>query len=128
MTPAPTVSSQSASGAPPMGEVEWQIALALADSPKHGYAILIEIEEREGESGRILPGSLYRALHRLERESMVEEVEDAPESSADERRRVFALTAKGRRAARAEARRLLASIRVARRKGLLAPSSTRSGA
>ena len=128
MSPAPTVSSESAFPASPMGEVEWQIALALADSPKHGYAILVEIEEREGERGRILPGSLYRALHRLERERLVEEVEDAPASVEDERRRVFALTAKGRRAARAEARRLLASIRVARRKGLLAPSSTRSGA
>ena len=127
MSPSPAPGSKSKQAAAerslPLGEVEWQIALALADSPKHGYAILQEIEEREGERGRILPGSLYRALHRLEKERWIEEVEDAPESLEDERRRVFALTPRGRRVARAEARRLLASIRAARRKGLLARGS-----
>jgi DNA-binding PadR family transcriptional regulator len=100
-----------------MGEVEWQIALALADGAKHGYAILLEIEAREGERGRVLPGSLYRALHRLERGGLVEEVDvDAD----DERRRVFALTARGRRAAEREVERLAAALRAARRKGLVA--------
>ena len=102
----------------PMGEVEWQIALSLADGPKHGYAVLLEIEERMGRGGRVLPGSLYRALHRLEREGLVAEVK-RPVRGEDERRRTFTLTPAGRRAATAEARRLDAAIRVARERGLL---------
>ena len=103
----------------PMGEVEWQIALSLADGSKHGYAILLEIEERLGRRERILPGSLYRALHRLERERLIAEVEIAGGRNEDQRRKTFALTPLGRRAAASEARRLEASIRVARERGLL---------
>jgi DNA-binding PadR family transcriptional regulator len=116
----PTARRQPAVDTEPLSSVEWQILLALADQPKHGYAILVEIEEREGERARILPGSLYRALHRLEGERWIVATEAPAEETADSRRRVFMLTAKGRRVAQAEADRLAAELRAARRKGLLA--------
>lgn len=120
---APTRGSATAQKVTPLGDVEWQIVLALADGPKHGYGILLEIEEREGVRGAILPGSLYRALHRLEKERLVEERDDDSDASAERPRKRFDLTPAGRRVAEAEARRLLESIRTARRKGLLPDGS-----
>jgi DNA-binding PadR family transcriptional regulator len=117
MTPRGT-KPQDADAAP-LSPVEWQILLALADGPKHGYGVLLEIEEREGERVRVLPGSLYRALHRLEKERLLAEQEAPGDDDGDQRRRVFALTSRGRRVAEAEASRLAAELRTARRKGLL---------
>ena len=49
----------------PLTTVSFEILLALADGPRHGYDVMVAIEERT--SGRISlnPGTLYRALDRL---------------------------------------------------------------
>ena len=54
---------------------------------------------------RILPGNFYRTLRRMLADGLIE-VATSTVRSDDERRRYFQLTAKGRRTARAEARRL----------------------
>jgi DNA-binding PadR family transcriptional regulator len=95
--------------------VVWEILLALADGEKHGYAILLEVERRGAIE--LLPGSLYRALNRLERARWIEE--SAVATEGDSRRRVFRLTARGKRAATAEAKRLADAADEARRRGLL---------
>lgn len=112
MPPRPT-RSQVASFLP-LGEVEWEIVLALAEGPKHGYAVLLELEQRTA-GPRVLPGSLYRALQRMARRGLLAV---AVESAEGERRRVFELTPFGRRVAEAEASRLAESLRLARRRGL----------
>ena len=103
----------------PLTEVVWEVLLALAEGDRHGYAVLLEVERRTGGALRLLPGSLYRALDRLRREGLVEEVA-APPAGADPRRRVYRLTALGRRVAAGEAQRLAAKVEAARRRGLLA--------
>jgi DNA-binding PadR family transcriptional regulator len=65
------------------------IMVALADEPKHGYAIMKDIEDLGGFSMR--PGTLYAALARMERAGLVQEIQ-----SSDYRRRPFRLTAVGR--------------------------------
>ena len=102
----------------PLSEVVWEVLLALADEDRHGYAVLLEVERRTGGALRLLPGSLYRALSRLRRDGVLEEVAD-PGDAADPRRRVYRLTALGRRVAAAEAARLAAKVRAARGRGLL---------
>jgi DNA-binding PadR family transcriptional regulator len=63
------------------------ILVALSDGPKHGYAIMTDVE---GISGSPLgPGTLYGALARLERRGLIEALEP------DERRRPYRLTALG---------------------------------
>jgi len=101
----------------PLGEVEWEVLLALADGAKHGYAILLDVESRQG-SLRLLPGSLYRALHRLERERLVEETLAVDAPSSDARRRTFRLTTIGRQIAAAEALRLANRLHLAAARGL----------
>jgi DNA-binding PadR family transcriptional regulator len=70
------------------------VLASLGDGPKHGYAMLEEIERMCGE--RLGPGTLYGAITRLERQGLIEALE------SDDRRRPYRLTAEGRRALRAK--------------------------
>jgi DNA-binding PadR family transcriptional regulator len=65
------------------------IMVALANQPKHGYAIMKDILDLGGFSMR--PGTLYAALARMERAQLVEEIQ-----TSDYRRRPFRLTGRGR--------------------------------
>jgi DNA-binding PadR family transcriptional regulator len=49
------------------------VLCALADGPRHGYAINMAIEEMTGS--RLGPGSLYGALARLEAKRLIEPVD-----------------------------------------------------
>jgi DNA-binding PadR family transcriptional regulator len=99
-----------------LSELAFHILLALADGPSHGYAIGKDVEDRS--SGRLDPatGALYQALRRLTDDRLISPV-DGP-SDADSRRKYFELTPLGRRAAAAEAQRLDAIVRLARKRKL----------
>ena len=103
----------------PLSEVGWEVLLALAAEDRHGYGILLDVERRTNGRLVLLPGTLYRALHRMREQGLVDEVDDARPTAEDPRRRVFRLTALGRRVAMAEARRLASGVRAARAAGLL---------
>jgi DNA-binding PadR family transcriptional regulator len=79
-------------------EVAWSdpallILGSLASGPKHGYAIVKDIEASAGVS--MGPGTLYGALPRLEQRGLVRAL------PGDERRRPYELTAEGARILRA---------------------------
>ena len=107
----------------PLSEVAWEILLALSADERHGYAILLEVERRTGGRLQLLPGSLYRALHRMREQGLLEE--GAPGDTGDPRRRVFRLTELGWSTAHAEARRLAEAARAAGAAGLLRREETR---
>jgi DNA-binding PadR family transcriptional regulator len=109
----------------PLSEVVWEVLLALAEREQHGYSVLLEVERRTGGRLRLLPGSLYRALHRLRVDGLVAEDLHHEDAEEDGRRRVYRLTALGRRVVTAEARRLEAKVSAARVHGLL-PGEGRS--
>jgi DNA-binding PadR family transcriptional regulator len=46
------------------------ILVSLSDGPKHGYAIMADVETTTGQS--LGPGTLYAALGRLERRGLIE--------------------------------------------------------
>lgn len=104
----------------PLTEVEFEILLALAADALHGYRILKEVERRTGGRTTLHPGTLYRALDRLEESGLLAETE-RPEKAAgsDDRRRYYRLTRLGRRVGRAEARRLESQVGAARARNLL---------
>jgi DNA-binding PadR family transcriptional regulator len=102
----------------PLTHLSYQILLALADAPRHGYGIIKEIEAREGEEAAPNTGALYLALQRLEGEGLIDAVE-SPELGADARRRYYRLTAEGREVAAAESARLAGLVSAARAKKLL---------
>jgi DNA-binding PadR family transcriptional regulator len=97
-------------------DLTFHILLALGEGPSHGYAIGKDVEEQSG--GRLDPttGALYQVLRRLTDEGLVTPV-DGP-GDVDPRRKYFALTRAGRRAAAQEAERLAALVRAARQRKL----------
>ena len=103
----------------PLTPLSYQILLALADRPRHGYGIIKEIEEREGAPSAPSTGALYLALQRMEGEELIEE-RDPPAGERDRRRHYYGLTERGRELARAESERLATLVAAARRKRLLA--------
>jgi DNA-binding PadR family transcriptional regulator len=106
------------SGMSELRTVEFHILLALAEENRHGYAILQEAQRRAGKAAVTLEaGTLYRALRRLREAGLVGEAN--VDGSDDERRRYYALTARGRQAAAEEAQRLAALVSAARSSGLL---------
>lgn len=83
------------------------ILLCLAESKSHGYAIKEKVRRRTGGRLDMSPGTLYRTLHSLRSEGLIEETHERPQPDEDdERRRYYILTAVGRDVLRAEARRL----------------------
>jgi DNA-binding PadR family transcriptional regulator len=81
-----------------------QILLALADEDRHGLGIMSEVLEQTGGGMRLWPAMLYRNLQRLAEEGLIVEI-PAP-SRQPGSPRYFRITAAGRRAAAAAARRL----------------------
>ena len=87
---------------------------ALADEPRHGYALIQEVAEISGGRVRLRAGTLYGALDRLLQEGVVRVERD--EVIDGRARRVYALTGQGREALAAEAARLQAVAREAERR------------
>lgn len=63
------------------------VLTSLAGGPKHGYALIVDIEAMTGV--RFGPGTLYGVLARLEEEGLVEAL------PAEDRRHPYRLTATG---------------------------------
>ena len=73
------------------------LLLALLElEPKYGYQIVKEVEQRSSGYFAFKEGTLYPALHRLERAGLIEgNWQETPNSA---RRRYYQITAKGRQA------------------------------
>lgn len=79
------------------GHLDALILAVLADEPLHGYAIIEELKSRSAGALALPEGTVYPALHRLERSGLL----DSSWSDGARRRRVYRLTARGRRELRA---------------------------
>jgi DNA-binding PadR family transcriptional regulator len=99
----------------PLTPVAFEILLALAEEDRHGYHIMQAVERRTDGRVTLHAGTLYRALARLVDVDLIEELDERPDPSSDERRRYYRLTDFGRQAAQAEAARLASQVRAARR-------------
>ena len=73
--------------------LELLVLTALSAGPGHGYSIIRAIRDRSDGEFELLEGSLYPALHRLERERLVT---SSWSNVAGRRRRVYKLSRKGR--------------------------------
>jgi transcriptional regulator len=84
------------------GTLDVLLLRALAGGRKHGYAIARWIEETTGEHLRIEEGSLYPALHRMERRGWVAAAWGRSENNRQAK--YYALTRAGRAYLKAETR------------------------
>lgn len=76
------------------GSLDLLILRTLAGRAKHGYAIARHIHVVSDEALRVEEGSLYPALHRMERRGWIEAEWGASESNR--RAKFYRLTRKGR--------------------------------
>jgi transcriptional regulator len=85
------------------GTLDMLILKALSWGPAHGYALARSIERLTDNALAVGEGSLYPALHRLERRRLVKA--EWKVSEHGRKARVYHLTAAGRRSLRDEAER-----------------------
>ncbi len=81
------------------------ILVSLSDGPKHGYAIMADVEKISGAP--LGPGTLYGALARLEARGLIEALEP------EERRRPYRITGLGAAALRAQLEQMRGFTRAA---------------
>ena len=96
------------------GTLDMMILKALTWGPRHGYQIARWIESGTDEALSIEEGSLYPALHRMERRGWV--ASEWGRSENNRRAKFYRLTERGRRQLKTEA---AAWIRFARAVSLL---------
>ena len=77
------------------GHLDGILLAVLEPEPRHGYAIMEALRVRSGGQVDLPTGTVYPALHRLERAGLVRASWSA---AGGRRRRVYELTPAGRRA------------------------------
>jgi PadR family transcriptional regulator, regulatory protein PadR len=75
------------------GQLDALILATVSDEPAHGYVILQRLKSRSGGAFDLAEGTIYPALHRLERDGLL-----ASQWSTEggRRRRVYRVTRTGR--------------------------------
>ncbi|MEZ2345908.1 PadR family transcriptional regulator [Terriglobus sp. RCC_193] len=78
----------------PQGTLDLLILRTLALSPQHGWAISERVQQLSSDALRIQQGSLYPALHRLERRGLIKAKWQITENNR--RAKYYDLSKKGR--------------------------------
>ena len=81
------------------GHLDLLLLQVIADQPAHGYQLVCALRERSGGTFDLPEGTVYPALHRLERRGLIAGDWD---DAGPRRRRVYRLTAQGRSGLRAQ--------------------------
>jgi DNA-binding PadR family transcriptional regulator len=98
----------------PLSQTAFHVLVAMANGPRHGYAIAQDVEELT--DGRIVmgPGTLYGSLQRMVASGLIEETDNPGDSGLHAgRRRYYKMTGPGSAALRSESERLLRAVHVA---------------
>jgi DNA-binding PadR family transcriptional regulator len=101
----------------PLSTQVFHLLLSLSDGPLHGYAIMQSVEDATSGAVKLGPGTLYGAIRRLRDEGLIEETRER--MGAQEGRRYYRLTARGRTTLSREAQRLAELVAAARAHRLL---------
>jgi len=105
----------------PLSETSFFILLSLATSPKHGYAILKEVEAMSEQRVILATGTLYSALRRMLEDGWITRVMDTPSDDGMRERKLYQLTELGQRILEAE------SVRVKKLSHLIELNAARAG-
>jgi PadR family transcriptional regulator len=77
------------------GHLDGMLLAALEEGPRHGYAVMETLRAGSGGQFDLPTGTIYPALHRLEKAGLVH---TRWSEDGGRRRRLYELTASGRRA------------------------------
>jgi len=107
----------------PLNHADFHVMLALGDEERHGYAIMLHVEELTEGAVTLGPGTLYTSIKRLVAAGLIEESGDRPDADMDDqRRRYYKLTRLGRKVLVAEVQRMERMLRHARTKRVMKPA------
>jgi DNA-binding PadR family transcriptional regulator len=98
----------------PLTEVTFFILLSLAPQPKHGYAIMKEVEILSHGRVRLSTGTLYGAIKRLLEKGWIVRVDEDGGVENGRIRKAYTLTHLGRRILEAEVARMETLVTVAK--------------
>jgi DNA-binding PadR family transcriptional regulator len=90
----------------PLTETTYFILLSLSPKPKHGYAIMKDVEQLSEDRVVLSTGTLYGALKRLLDQGWIERSDDPDPDDTARDRKVYTLTEHGRAVLKAEIARL----------------------
>lgn len=74
------------------GHLDLLILSVVGDAPNHGYAIIADLHDRSGRRFELPEGTVYPALHRLERRGLLS---SSWAVGSTRRRRVYRITPAG---------------------------------
>jgi DNA-binding PadR family transcriptional regulator len=94
-----------------MSETVFLILLSLAEGPRHGYAIMQDVEALTDGGVRLSTGTLYGALRRLLAERTIRRYKETQQARD---RQAYELTEAGREALSAEVAKMQRFARVAK--------------
>ena len=92
----------------PLSEAVFFILLSIHQEPKHGYAILKEVQFLSEDRIHLSTGTLYGAIKRLLERNLIAQVEIRDESQVSSKRprKLYALTNSGREVLEDEIQRI----------------------
>jgi DNA-binding PadR family transcriptional regulator len=98
----------------PLAPADLQLMLAVTKEALHGYGMMKAVEEQSGGALVVELGSLYRMIHRLERDGLIaESATGASDPSPGRDRRFYRITSLGRAVVAAELDRLRGVLELA---------------
>lgn len=100
----------------PLTEVTYFILLSLAPGPKHGYAIMKDVQHMSRERVALSTGTLYGALPRLLEQGWITRSQAPADSRPGRPRKLYRLTPLGQQVLDAEVQRLDSLVAAAQRR------------
>ena len=94
----------------PLSEPVFLILVSLAEEPRHGYALMKDIEELSAGRVRLSTGTLYGALHRLLEDQWIERFK---KDDTSRQKQAYRLTREGHAQLTREVERLRQLARLA---------------
>jgi DNA-binding PadR family transcriptional regulator len=104
------VSDSDAAEGKPLSEPVFLILTSLANQPRHGYALLQDIQRMSNERVMLSTGTLYGALRRLLEDGLIERFQQEDKSRD---KQAYKLTIEGRRQLQLEISRMKQLTRIA---------------
>jgi DNA-binding PadR family transcriptional regulator len=99
----------------PLSEAVFFILLSLLPEPKHGYAIMKDVESLSDSRVSLSTGTLYGALKRLLRAGWVQRVEEGQDGTGRERK-AYTLTQLGKGILDAETARMQSLVAITQKR------------
>ena len=102
----------------PLTESTFLIMLSISSEPRHGYAIIKEVESMSDGRVMLSTGTLYGAIKRLLQSHWIERVDESEEAKVQSKRfrKAYRLSPKGQKILKAELARMRSLVSLAKQR------------